>query len=151
MPRPVSRALSGVVDEMMPEIKTTIMDAVVDRTVRVKDKMLEDKLMTSKRETCCMPNPVSYLRALVLYAIDPFDKSIWKNIKDPLWWFFKLVSVFPAYHVAIIWWIFLFFIRDNKDECDPETELNFTNLKLQATQSRQHPTLARKQLDSRSC
>ena len=33
-----------------------------------------------------------------------------------MWWLLTFISVFPEYGIAQLWWIFLFFLRDFRDE-----------------------------------
>ena len=46
----------------------------------------------------------------------PNDRSIWWQIRQPAWWLFTAISVFPLYGVAQVWWVLLFFLRDFRDE-----------------------------------
>lgn len=54
------------------------------------------------------------MRAFVLYHMFPYDKSMWKSVKDPYWVFFSCVSITPI--VSQLWWMFLFFIKDKQSE-----------------------------------
>jgi len=48
--------------------------------------------------------------------MSPNDRSIWWQLWQPMWWLLTILSVFPEYGIAQLWWIFLFFVRDFRDE-----------------------------------
>jgi len=54
-----------------------------------------------------------WIRAKVLYCMFPFDKSIFGQIKDPLWWVLLVVSMVPQFGIRIIFWatVLLFILR----------------------------------------
>eukprot|EP00618_Florenciella_parvula_P035898 CAMPEP_0119542920 /NCGR_PEP_ID=MMETSP1344-20130328/53848_1 /TAXON_ID=236787 /ORGANISM="Florenciella parvula, Strain CCMP2471" /LENGTH=614 /DNA_ID=CAMNT_0007587185 /DNA_START=12 /DNA_END=1856 /DNA_ORIENTATION=- len=120
MPKAMDRAAQGVVDEFMPEVKTIMMDAFVDK-LRKKDKDLETALMSADPLPCCQPNcgifdPILCFRAKVLYTLFPFDKSVWGKIKNPWFWVLTLIAAAPVYGVAQVWGILLLAMKDRQDE-----------------------------------
>mmetsp|Transcript_44419 Transcript_44419/g.142370 ORF Transcript_44419/g.142370 Transcript_44419/m.142370 type:complete len:550 (+) Transcript_44419:97-1746(+) len=50
-----------------------------------------------------MPMTPFWIRARTLYHYAPFDKSIFGNLKDPVWLGFTLVSVLPIFGLRTIW------------------------------------------------
>lgn len=46
----------------------------------------------------------------------PYDKSIWRKLRDPLWYLFTLLSICPFYGISVIFNIFCFFMVDKQDE-----------------------------------
>mmetsp|Transcript_68292 Transcript_68292/g.177319 ORF Transcript_68292/g.177319 Transcript_68292/m.177319 type:complete len:542 (+) Transcript_68292:103-1728(+) len=50
-----------------------------------------------------MPMTPFWIRARTLYHFAPFDKSIFGNLKDPVWWGFTLISVLPIFGLRTIW------------------------------------------------
>eukprot|EP00941_MAST-03F_sp_MAST-3F-sp1_P003258 g3258.t1 len=58
-------------------------------------------------------------RAYILYTLSPYDKSMWRCFKDPMWWLLSFIGVVPV--VGPFWWFILFFLKDMSDEhqvCD---------------------------------
>jgi hypothetical protein len=41
--------------------------------------------------------PVHRLRSILLYCYQPFDASIWQQLRDPYWWFLNMFQYTPQY------------------------------------------------------
>eukprot|EP00750_Incisomonas_marina_P031225 INCI7782.1.p1 GENE.INCI7782.1~~INCI7782.1.p1 ORF type:complete len:868 (-),score=113.17 INCI7782.1:159-2762(-) len=53
-------------------------------------------------------------RAWILYTLSPYDRSFWNCIRDPAWVGMNCIGLVPR--LGVLWWLFLFIIRDNNDE-----------------------------------
>ncbi|ETW06978.1 hypothetical protein H310_03080 [Aphanomyces invadans] len=53
-------------------------------------------------------------RAVILYNLFPFDQSIWRCFKNPMWWALNLIGLLP--YIGQAWWCYLFFLKDKKNE-----------------------------------
>lgn len=54
------------------------------------------------------------LRAFVLYTYSPFDRSFWRNIRNPVYWVFQGIGLIPG--IGMVWWLFVFLLHDKRDE-----------------------------------
>eukprot|EP00924_Labyrinthula_sp_SR-Ha-C_P005795 maker-scaffold_14-snap-gene-5.67-mRNA-1 protein AED:0.36 eAED:0.38 QI:0/0/0/0.75/1/1/4/0/594 len=53
-------------------------------------------------------------RAWILYALSPFDKSIWENFRNRRYWVLQLIGVTP--YLSVPYWFLIFVISDKRDE-----------------------------------
>ena len=112
--QPVRTGIGVVVDEIMDEVEVSINDAI-DMKIKGTLSIMKDK-MTADPYPCCCPNPITWLRATVLYTLFPHDKSIWANLRSPAWWFIKIISILPVYYVNTLFWVLVWFIKSKRDE-----------------------------------
>jgi len=103
MPRVVARAKDGTIDTMWPDIREEIM---IQAAVLV-DGDRKKEITTSP--ACCL---LAFLR----YHIFPFDKTIWGQLKDPVWIIFTVVSLLPIAGLCPLMFLFIFCIIDKFDE-----------------------------------
>lgn len=63
---------------------------------------------------CSTPcfGPIAYL----LYLQFPYDLSIWRQIRKPIWWVLTIIASIPVYGISTLYYIFLFLITDKEDE-----------------------------------
>ena len=56
-------------------------------------------------------NPLLWCKATLLYAINPYDLTLWGSIRSPLFFLIYLLFLFPFYGVAdvciVLNWLFL--------------------------------------------
>eukprot|EP00162_Nutomonas_longa_P010788 comp20153_c0_seq1/m.39794 comp20153_c0_seq1/g.39794 ORF comp20153_c0_seq1/g.39794 comp20153_c0_seq1/m.39794 type:complete len:474 (-) comp20153_c0_seq1:23-1444(-) len=109
MPRVVKRAVDGTVDGIMPEVKVEILEKVAT-TFR---KTVEHD---QGQPVHCCPNPFRKFRAVTLYALFPHDRTIWQQLRDPLYWLLQIPPAFPRWGVSQIWFILMLVLRDKRDE-----------------------------------
>jgi hypothetical protein len=114
MPGPVKQGINVIVDEIMDEVEVAVND-MVEAKIKGTTSMMKNK-MTAEPYPCCCPNPFLWLRALVLYTLFPHDKSIWANLRSPLWWLIKIISIFPYYYINTIFWVVVWLIKSKRDE-----------------------------------
>jgi len=65
---------------------------------------------------CSKRNPFHYLRVAYLYTMNPYDKSIWHCMRNPFFWIFFLIKIFPWYSVQAYFFCFVFLCIDKDDE-----------------------------------
>ena len=114
MPRAVVSAVDVVLNDIKGDANILIREAIED-IIEKKDKEVAAKI-TKTYHPCCRPYPWTWLRAIVLYTMTPNDRSIWWQLRQPMWWLLTVISVFPSYGVSQVWWVLLFFLRDFRDE-----------------------------------
>jgi len=56
------------------------------------------------------------LRAAILYTLYPYDKSIWGQLRMPLFYVLLLLQLCPLYGVQPLFFLALFLLRDKGDE-----------------------------------
>ena len=109
MPRPVKGAVKRAVGTVMPEVEDEIMYVV------------EGKIRTTVapdvgQPVGFFPNPYLWLRAKVLYALFPYDQTIWRQLRRPIWWLILLAKACPYFAISDITFLLLFIMRDRRDE-----------------------------------
>lgn len=66
---------------------------------------------------CCeQRNPFFGFRAWFLYATQPYDRGIWRKLRDLSWWFLTLVSIIPKWGVVQMFYTATFALIDRDDE-----------------------------------
>merc|ERR1711871_244960 len=78
------------------------------------DKHVKERIM-AEDPGCCRPNCYRWLRAWILYTMFPHDRSIWKQLKNPVFWIFTIISLLP-WGISQGWFILIFLLRDKHDE-----------------------------------
>jgi len=88
---------------------------------------LADAFLRGDRScSCCQfPNRATLItfwfrvRSWVLYTTSPFDRSIWRNMRNPNYLVLQMVGLIPGSWipgVGFAWWMFVFMLHDKKDE-----------------------------------
>ncbi|KAG9403389.1 hypothetical protein AC1031_006035 [Aphanomyces cochlioides] len=128
------RLKEAIKDKDMPEYLQTNIDVAVDQflpDVKVElFRKTKDLFTTTTAPVVPADTPIDALapltyiatmyllwdqaRACILYNLFPYDHSIWKSLKNPLWWAFNFVGLLP--YIGQIWWCYLFLLKDKKDE-----------------------------------
>lgn len=114
MPSPVLHAVDSMLNDVKGDAEIMLREALEDLIAGTNKEAV--KKITATYKPCCQPNPLSWFRAVMLYTMAPNDRSIWWQLRQPAWWFFTAISIFPLYGVAQVWWVLLFFFRDFRDE-----------------------------------
>jgi len=109
-------------DEYMPDFVKAMIDTVLDALwPNVKDEikksiaaevMGDDPIDHGPEALCGSCGPLAICR----YVLYPYDRNFWRRIRNPFWWFFLLLSVFPLYGVSQIFYFILFLLIDKRDE-----------------------------------
>lgn len=106
MPRAVSRGKDRLVDAMWPDIRKELLWEVA--VLLDKDKQDDPEERELAASCACL--------AFFRYRLFPFDKSIWGQLKDPVYWVLRVVSMIPVYGVSPIFYLFVFLVIDRTDE-----------------------------------
>mmetsp|Transcript_73148 Transcript_73148/g.160018 ORF Transcript_73148/g.160018 Transcript_73148/m.160018 type:complete len:542 (+) Transcript_73148:86-1711(+) len=53
---------------------------------------------------------LGWWRAFVLYHMMPFDRSIFGQVKDPIFWVFTIVSLVPSYGIRVMFFALILFL-----------------------------------------
>ena len=114
MPGVVKRAIDASVHELVTEIQISLMDTV-EVAILGTDASVK-ALIEADPAPCCRPNPCSWVRARILYTLFPHDQSVWEQMRSPIWWFLKILSVFPYYFIAMSVWFILWLLRSKRDQ-----------------------------------
>jgi hypothetical protein len=123
--RIVRRVKNEVKDEDMPRVLLAAIDDFVDNDVapELKKEASGMALQRVRRPIRPEDNPPSpWWRALrnsrrwLVYKLFPYDRSLWRQTRDPLWWLLHLLLVFPRYGVSSLAWIVVFLCIDKGDE-----------------------------------
>jgi hypothetical protein len=114
MPQVVRDGIAFAVEEIMDEVEVSVHEAV-EMTIKGTATNIQE-MIEAEPYPCCCPNPFTWTRALILYTLFPHDKSIWANLRSPIWWLIKIISVFPAYYISTIFWALIWLLKSKKDE-----------------------------------
>lgn len=109
MPGFVMDGIDSTVDELWPDVKLEVIDRVLSFTREVVP------IDHGEPPSCC-PNPIAPLRAFILYTLYPYDRSIWRQLKDPFFWILTLISLIPVFGVSQIFYLFVILLIDKSDE-----------------------------------
>jgi cytochrome bd-type quinol oxidase subunit 2 len=104
MPKFVKRMCEDLVDALWPDIKSEAKSAVLQG-------ILDDNPLAHGDESCCC-SPLAFFR----YHVFPYDRNIWRLIRDPFWWLMSLLSIIPVYSVSAIYYMCMLFMIDKNDE-----------------------------------
>jgi hypothetical protein len=115
MPRAVKRFVRTMVNAVWPDIRMEAKHSCIEAVT------VEDPLEHGAPNCRCSP------LALVRYTLFPYDRNIWRHIRDPLWWLLTIVSVVPVYAISQLWYMLMLFIIDKNDEF--QLQLYITNFK----------------------
>jgi len=116
----------GAKEDAMPDAVKTIVDSLVDKIMDEVEVEVMTLVLKQLRETeenwdvgepvpCC-PNPFRWLRCKIVYAMLPYDKSIWVQLRDPWWWGVTGFSAIPAYGCSQLVFLVMFLCLDRGDE-----------------------------------
>lgn len=104
MPRIVSKAKDKVIDVAWPDVKEEIMWNVAVN-LEHGEKAQEEQGQASDR-----------VRAFFRYHLFPFDRSVWRKLKDPVFIIFTLASLIPWAGMTPLIFLFIFIIIEHQDE-----------------------------------
>eukprot|EP01016_Furgasonia_blochmanni_P040021 TRINITY_DN5058_c0_g1_i2.p1 TRINITY_DN5058_c0_g1~~TRINITY_DN5058_c0_g1_i2.p1 ORF type:complete len:369 (+),score=43.53 TRINITY_DN5058_c0_g1_i2:346-1452(+) len=72
--------------------------------------------LPAKKEVFCLFLPWVWFRNWYLYTTDPYDHTIWRQMKWFSWWLLLIVSLVPVYGVQQITFLLYFLMIDKRDE-----------------------------------
>ena len=132
MPQVLQRAIDTTMDTLMPSIKqecwrglderflparltspSTSLSPLVPLYARHRARVGGD---APRRRWAHWPlQRLRRLRAFLLHALWPHDRSVWQRARAPTWWALQAVGVLP-WGVGAGWWLLLSLAADLRDE-----------------------------------
>jgi len=103
MPGFVQNWCDDLVDGIWPDVK-----------MELKDEIL--KGFGSKVPIHHNVDPSCCLLAFFRYQLLPYDRGFWRQLRNPWWWLFTLLSLVPKYGVVQIVYALQFIMIDKSDE-----------------------------------
>ena len=123
MPMFVQDWVDELVDTFWPDITGEMKDVFL---TGLAPKMIIDH---GSEPGCC-----GKILGAMRYVMRPYDRTIWRIIRNPFWWLFMLTTLVPVYGIGMVAYILYFFIHDCGDEFQLESyivdfkSLQFLNL-----------------------
>lgn len=116
MPQPVHKLVDDVYEQLWPEVKKTFMDAVM---LSSSFEFQNVKQYMSTRDSKPPKGLLRRLAARFIYAMEPYDQTIWGTIRSPLSLLVQLLFFFPFYGVSDVCVISLALVKlsTDFDEC----------------------------------
>jgi len=105
MPRFLKRMVDGIIDAVWPGIRDEIK-------CRVMAEFMKDNPLAHGEPPCCGP----LIRPLIRYTLYPYDRNIFRQIRNPFWWLCFLISIVPYYAISQFYFIAIFFCLDLRDQ-----------------------------------
>lgn len=105
MPGFAQSTIHILIDAVWPDVKSEVKEAVFSI---VSDPPPIDH----GPEPCCRWWPWTVIR----YCLFPYDRNIWRKIRDPLWWLLLVISLIPWMGITQIYHLLLFLVIDKRDE-----------------------------------
>ena len=121
-------------DKCLPKLRRTLKDPYmplvlqrgIDRMIDsvwydVKEEVIElvsGLLRPALPEVTSVPHDSCLMRfkAVVRYAMFPYDQSIWQQLRNPLFVFIRVVCLIPFPGILQVVWFFILFCIDRDDE-----------------------------------
>lgn len=110
MPELVQRAVDRSVDFWLGEIGVEVQRLVLEKTRETSAGWDQGE------PVAWCPNPFRKARAAMLYSLLPYDRSVWSQLRDPVWWLLFVVVACPVYGVSQVFFFVLYLLKDNQDE-----------------------------------
>ena len=116
---------AGLKEDEMPDAVQGAVDAAVDIILFEVELEVQQFVKEQCRETepghdegvpIGWNTPLSKLRAVILYTMFPWDKSIWVQIRNPIWWLITLVALGPIYGCSQFVFLMFFALKDKSEE-----------------------------------
>ncbi|CAK0896584.1 unnamed protein product [Prorocentrum cordatum] len=104
MPGALSRGKDRLVDAVWPDVRDEIL---WELSVKL-DGRAEDAAEQQPGVDC--------FRAFFRYHMFPYDKSLWRKMRDPFWVLFQLIPLVPVAAVNPLWFLFTFLVMDRGEE-----------------------------------
>lgn len=111
MPTPLRRALAHALRLFFADVEIEAKRALLGLLAHRRAPPLEPPAPRG-----CVPRALHGLRSLLLYNLLPYDRSVWRQLRSPLFWLLKGLSLFPLYGVQPAFFLLLFALIDRSDE-----------------------------------
>jgi hypothetical protein len=105
MPQFVKNMCDDMVDGVWPDVKMELKDEILKGFAR------EPPIAHGEKPGCC-----GAVLAFLRYNLLPYDRGVWRQLRNPLWWLFTLGACVPVYNVMIIMYVLQFLVIDKSDE-----------------------------------
>jgi flagellin-specific chaperone FliS len=100
----VKNLVDDFVESIWPDVKSEAREIMLAE--------LAPKAAICHGSKPCVVTP----RAWARYMLFPYDRTIWRKLRDPFWWVFTAVSAIPRYGVPEFCYLLVFLIIDKRDE-----------------------------------
>jgi hypothetical protein len=118
VPAPVldfGRALSSYMpDRLRPAGPMEETDVLLDTLDKAAERDAEEEERDGDEEDAEL-GWADELRARILYASSPCDKTTWQLTREPAWVLLTLLGLAP-YGLGTAWWLLMFVLHDKRDE-----------------------------------
>ena len=102
MPMFVQNLVDDAIDAIWPDLKLELKEALISGLV-------DPPPYAHGEPMCCgVWNPLAFLR----YHLWPYDRSIWRQLRDPIYWIFLLTALIPKWGATAIVFMILFLLMD---------------------------------------
>ena len=120
MPRFVARSMQSLFDKIAPDVKIEFLE-LVERALGVAHKVAPPLKLPPEALGCCdclgaAKRCAAGARAAVLYALYPYDKSVWAKLRSPLFLLLTLLKCVPVAGASQIAFAALLCVIDRTDE-----------------------------------
>jgi hypothetical protein len=105
MPMCIQKLVDDAVDGNMPDIKMEVKETILAGLSETRE------YAHGEPPGCC-----GAIRAWFRYALLPYDRSIWRIMRHPLFWLWTIATIFPKYGVMIMAYFLYFLMIDKEDE-----------------------------------
>ena len=97
--------MNDIIDAIWPDVKDEFKDVILTGLAGVTG-------IEHGEPFCCCPGPLAWVR----YTLYPYDRNIWRLIRDPFWWLWKLLFIFPKWGISQVSYGLWFLALDKGDE-----------------------------------
>ena len=120
MPRFVARSMQSLFDKIAPDVKIEFLE-LVESALGVAHKVAPPPKLPPAALGCCdcfgaLKRCAAGARAAALYALYPFDKSIWAKLRSPLFLVLTLLKCVPVAGASQLAFAALLCVIDRTDE-----------------------------------
>ena len=105
MPQCIQGLVDDTIDGLWPDVKLELKDVILTG-------ISGDPLIAHGEPPSCPKWPIAWLR----YSLLPYDRTIWRQLRNVFWWLFQIASLFPLYAIGQMVYILYFFLLDCGDE-----------------------------------
>lgn len=125
MPKKMCALMDHMFDKMWPQIAKNLEEGIMLSSSYEGDKLRETRLLWWAKAPLfwghgepwrSWPQPYTWLRAKLLYAIKPADANKFKHLGDPAALFLVLMKLNTYMGINVIFFVVLFLLMDRDDE-----------------------------------
>ncbi|KAJ1620242.1 hypothetical protein T492DRAFT_1079185 [Pavlovales sp. CCMP2436] len=109
MPSAIYAAVQRAIELGVQDLRTEVKE-LAKNNIRKKIKVSEPVVYSN-----CFVRCVYTVRSYLLYALFPYDRSMWVQIRNPFYVVLKLISIYPP-PIQPLFFILQFLLMDKRDE-----------------------------------